>query len=136
VDRERVRGASPGRISVILAGLAKHEHLAELTLQKNSKAAAMGTICHAEPLQGSCAFDKENPSDGKPSTEVHVAWQLALAGSFSRFSITKAIRLPLGRETPELYRSGLVFRINPDVARTSADAAGRAFVFARTLRWR
>jgi hypothetical protein len=38
-----------------------------------AKAAAMGTICHAEPLQGSCAFDKENSSGGKLSTEVHAA---------------------------------------------------------------
>ena len=57
-----------------LASLAKHEHPAEVTLQRHSKAAAMGTICHAKPLKGSCAFGKENSSDGKPSTEVHAAW--------------------------------------------------------------
>jgi hypothetical protein len=112
---------------------------AELTLQKYSKAAAMGTICHAEPLQGSCAFDKENSSDGKPSTEVHATWQLTLAGSFSRLNWTGKnypSQRPygyLGRETPELYRSGHVFRINPDVARISADAAGRASVLARNI---
>jgi hypothetical protein len=44
----------------------------------------------------------------------------------------------LGRETPEFVqkRTRIQDNLNPDVARTSADAAGRASVLARTLQWR
>jgi hypothetical protein len=46
-----------------------------------------------KPWQGSCTFDKENSSDEKPSTEVHVAWQVTLAGALQPLELDRG-KLP------------------------------------------